>query len=464
MIKSLTKGLTKEEKSWMLYDWANQGYVMIVMTVIFVLYFQYAATTAFGGGEEAAARATSIWGFTNTAATVVVGLLAPILGTLSGYKGIKKLLFVFLAWVGIIGTLALAIVPQQWWFMLLLVFVIASIGFNGGNKIYDAFLVDVCKKENMNRVSTLGFGFAYIGGAIPFILSMPFVVLVEMGRINMSLVTAYRISFWIAGIWWIVFSIPMFKNVKQTIGIEMEPHFIRKSFAHIWATFLDLAGLQGLKFTRASLLDAYKNRKNRPPNPQKHILVFLIAFFLYSDGLGSIIRLAVSYGEAIGLSPIMLMAVLLVTQFVAFPCAIIYGKMAERIGAKNMIYFGIGTYCVVCAIALAMNPARDIRFLTAMFWALAMLVGTAQGGIQALSRSYFGRIIPKEKSNEYFGFYNVFGRFASVLGTTFYGIVSFATGQPHYGIAIIVVLFVAAAVIFRYVPDDRTLATDSGLS
>ena len=432
MIKSLTKGLTKEEKSWMLYDWASQGFVMIVMSVIFSLYFQYAARAAFGGGEEAAVQATSFWGLANTVATIIVGLMAPVLGTLSGYKGIKKIIFVSLAWVGIIGTLVLAIVPQQWWFVLLLVFVVASIGFNGGNKIYDAFLVDVSKKENMNRVSTLGFGFAYIGGAIPFILSMPFVVLVEMGVIGMSLVTAYRISFWIAGIWWIVFSIPMFRNVKQTIGVDKEPQFIRKSFVRVWTTFLDI-------------------------KQHKHILIFLIAFFLYSDGLGSIIRLAVSYGETIGLSPIMLMAVLLVTQFVAFPCAIIYGKMAERIGAKNMIYFGIGTYCVICAIALTMSPARDIRFLTAMFWALAMLVGTAQGGIQALSRSYFGRIIPKEKSNEYFGFYNVFGRFASVLGTTFYGVVTFATGQPHYGIAIIVVLFVAAAVIFRYVPDDRKL-------
>jgi len=433
MVKRLTKGLTKEEKSWILYDWASQGFVMIVMSVIFSLYFLESASQAFGGGDDAMVRANSFWGLANTVVTIIVGILAPILGTLSSYKGVKKLIFTFLAYMGIIGTIGLAIVPEHLWMMLLLVFAIASVGFSGANKIYDAFLVDVSPKENMNRVSTLGFGFAYVGGALPFILSIPFVVLVEMGVIGMSLVTAYRISFWVAGIWWIIFSIPMFRNVKQTVGVERESQFVRKSFIRVWTTFLDI-------------------------KQHKHILVFLVAFFLYSDGLGSIIRLAVGYGATIGLSAITLMIVLLVTQFVAFPCAIIYGKMAERVGAKNVIYFGIGTYCVICLIALTMNPARDIRFLTAMFWALAMLVGTAQGGIQALSRSYFGRIIPKEKSNEYFGFYNIFGRFASILGTTLFGVMGLLTGQPHYGIGVIVVLFIAAAIVFRFVPDDRKLA------
>jgi len=438
MIKSLTKGLTKEEKSWILYDWASQGFVMIVMTVIFSLYFLESATQALDGDSV---RANSYWSLANTIVTIIVGLMAPVLGTLSGYKGLKKLIFTFFACIGIVGTIALAVVPEQMWFMLLVVFAIASVGFNGANKIYDAFLVDVSPKENMNKVSTLGFGFAYVGGALPFILGMPFVVLVEMGFLDMSLVTAYRISFWIAGIWWIIFGIPMFRNVKQTIGVDKETRFVRKSFVRVWTTFLDIS-------------------KHKP------ILIFLIAFFLYSDGLGSIIRLAVSYGATIGIDAITLMIVLLVTQFVAFPCAIIYGKMSERIGAKKMIYFGIGTYCIICMIALTMNPERDIRFLTAMFWVLAMLVGTAQGGVQALSRSYFGRIIPREKSNEYFGFYNIFGRFASIIGTTMFGVMGLVTGQPHYGIGVIVVIFIAAAIVFRFAPDDRKLVEreDSAIS
>ena len=437
MVKRLTKGLSKEEKSWILYDWASQGFVMIVMSVIFSMYFQWSAEMALGGGEEAAAQASAYLGLANTIVTVIVGLLAPILGTLSGYKGKKKLIFTFFAYLGIIGTIGLSIVPEHLWWLLLVVFAIASIGFSGANKIYDAFLVDVSPKENMNKVSTLGFGFAYVGGALPFILSIPFVILASMGAIDMQVVTAYRISFWFASLWWIGFSIPMFKNVKQQIGIDQEPQYIRKSFIRVWTTFKDIAR-------------------------HKTVLIFLIAFFLYSDGLGTIIRMAVSFGATIGLSEITLLLVLLVTQFVAFPCAIIYGRMSERYGAKKVIYFGIFTYCVICAIALSMSPHRDPQFLTIMFWSLAMLVGTAQGGIQALSRSYFGRIIPKEKSNEYFGFYNIFGRFASILGTTFYFVVVHFTGRPDYGIGVIVVLFIAAAIVFRYVPDDRKLVEKAG--
>lgn len=436
MIKGLTKDLTKEEKSWIMYDWASQGYVMIVHTVIFSLFFMYSASQALQSDvvDVYGARATAqaFLGFANTAGTILIGILAPILGTLSGYKGIKKLIFTIFACMGILGTIGLAIVPEHLWWMLLAVFVVASVGFSGSNKIYDAFLVDVSKKENMNKVSTLGFGFAYVGGALPFMLSIPFIILVQFGAIDMAIVTAYRISFWIAAIWWIIFSIPMFKNVKQQIGVDKEERYVRKSFIRVWTTFLDI-------------------------KQHKHILIFLIAFFLYSDGLGSIIRMSTIFGAAIGVSDISLIIILLVTQFVAFPSAIIYGKMSERVGAKRMIYFGIGTYCIICLIALLMNPARDTRFLTALFWILAMLVGTAQGGVQALSRSYFGRIIPKEKSNEYFGFYNIFGRFASMLGTTFLGWITLATGQPHYGVGVILVLFVAAAIIFRHAPDDRTL-------
>jgi len=218
--------------------------------------------------------------------------------------------------------------------------------------------------------------------------------------------------------------------VHQQYGSEQEAQYVRKSFVRIWTTFKEIA-------------------------TQKHILIFLVAFFLYSDGVGSIIRMAVAYGTDIGLSEITLLMVLLVTQFVAMPFAVLYGKLSQKLGAKFMIYVAIFTYCVVCGIALFMNPARDIATLTVMFWALAMLVGTAQGGIQALSRAYFGRIIPKDKSNEYFGFYNVCSRFASMLGTAIFGVIALVTGQSHYGIAGIAILFVAAAVIFKFVPSDR---------
>jgi len=420
------KDLTKEEFSWVLYDWASQSYVMIVMSVIFSLFFIEAA----GRQGIDSTEATAYYAFSNTISMVIIGLLAPIIGTLSGYKGKKKILFTLFAVMGLIGTFGLAFVPEHLWPVILVIFIISSIGYAGNTKIYDAFLVDVTENKRMNWISSLGFAFGYIGGALPFILSIPLVLLVEMGVVDVDIMLAYRLAFIIAVVWWLAFMGPFFKNVHQKYGSEQEPQYVRKSFVRIWTTFKEIA-------------------------TQKHILIFLLAFFLYSDGVGSIIRMAIAYGTDIGLTPTTLLLVLLVTQFVAMPFAILYGKLSQKLGAKYMIYVAIFTYCVVCAIALFMNPARDLRTLTIMFWALAMLVGTAQGGIQALSRSYFGRIIPKDKSNEYFGFYNVCSRFASMLGTAIFGVIALLTGQSHYGIAGIAILFVSAAVIFKFVPSDR---------
>ena len=419
-------GLTKEEFSWVLYDWASQSYVMVVMTVIFSMFFIEAA----GRHGVNSTEATAYIAFSNTIGMIIIGLLAPIIGTLSGYKGKKKLLFTIFAIMGLVGSLGLSFVPERLWPVILVVFIISSIGYAGNTKIYDAFLIDVTDNKRMNWVSSLGFAFGYIGGALPFILCVPLVLLVEMGIINMDIMLAYRLGFIIAVVWWLAFMRPFMKNVHQKYGNEQESQYVRKSFVRIWTTAKEIA-------------------------TQKHILIFLFAFFLYSDGVGSIIRLATAYGTDIGLSAITLLMVLLATQFVAMPFAVIYGKMSQKVGAKSMIYFAIFTYCVICIIALFMNPEREMRTLTIMFWALAMLVGTAQGGIQALSRSYFGRIIPKEKSNEYFGFYNVCSRFASMLGTAIFGVIALITGQSHYGIAGIAILFVAAAIIFKFVPSDK---------
>jgi len=420
------KSLTKEEFSWVLYDWASQSYVMIVMSVIFSMFFIEAAARQGVDSTEA----TAYIAFSNTIGMIIIGLLAPIIGTLSGYKGKKKILFTIFAVMGLLGTFGLAFVPEHLWPVILVIFIISSIGYSGNTKIYDAFLIDVTDNKRMDWISSLGFAFGYIGGALPFIISIPLVVLVQMGIVDMDIMITYRLSFIIAVIWWLAFMSPFMKNVHQKYGSEKEPQYVRKSFIRIWTTAKEIA-------------------------TQKHILIFLVAFFLYSDGVGSIIRMAIAYGTDIGIDAITLLMVLLVTQFVAMPFAIIYGKMSQKVGAKYMIYFAIGTYCLVCAIALFMSPERSLQTLTIMFWALAMLVGTAQGGIQALSRSYFAKIIPKEKSNEYFGFYNVCSRFASMLGTAIFGVIALITGQSHYGIAGIAVLFVSAAVIFKFVPGDR---------
>ncbi|MCL2828237.1 MAG: MFS transporter [Oscillospiraceae bacterium] len=422
------KWLSKQEKAWVLYDLAESPYTITVLATIMGMYFLTSAEAAVGD-----IAAMSYWSFGTAAATLSIGLLAPIIGTLTGYIGKKKLVFNLFVGLGILATAGIAFVPEHMWLALLLMYILSFIGYSGANKVYNAFLVDVSPNERMNRVSTFGFGVGYLGCVPPFLVSIAPILLIQLGLISMPMVTAYRIAFLITAAWWIAFTIPMFRHVNQKYGSPMEPQYVRKSFVSVWLTFKEIC-------------------------KHKSVLLFLLAFFLYSDGLGSIISLATAYGMTIGIGQVDLLLVLLVTQLVAGPCAIAYGRLADRFGTKTMIYFAIGTYIVVCLIALLMNPARDIGFLTGLFWALAMLVGTAQGGLQALSRAYFGKIVPKEKSNEFFGFYNIFGRLAMVIGTTLFGLILRWTEQAHLGIAGIGILFVLAAIIFKFVPDDKEIS------
>lgn len=432
----MLKKFTKAEKSWIFYDWANSAYTMVVTSTIMTLYFMSSATTALEGTvENPTVTASAYWGYANSIATAILVVISPILGTLADYKGRKKRYFNFFLFTGVVFTAVLAFVPSHLWMGLLIVFVITTIGFAGANIFYDAFLVDITEDERMDNVSSMGFALGYIGSTIPFIICMAIVVLATAKIVPISVETAYKISFVITAAWWLVFSIPMIKDVVQKHGIEPESHSVRKSFSRIWQTIKNI-------------------RKHRT------IFIFLLAYFFYIDGVDTIIKMATAYGTAIGIGSIMLLLVLLATQFVAFPFAIIYGRAAEKVGAKRMIYVGILTYCVICIVAFFMSDDKDVKTLTVMFWILAMLVGTAQGGIQALSRSYFGKIVPKDNANEFFGFYNIFGKFAAIMGPALFGYISQVTGKTNYGVGSVIVLFVLAAIIFRFVPDDRKLGGD----
>ena len=427
------KNLSKKEISWMFYDWANSAYTMVVTSTIMSLYFLSSAGAALTGKvADPAVTANAYWGFANSAATLVLVLLSPILGTMADYKRKKKQMFQTFLFTGVIFTALLAFIPSNQWMLLLIAYVITAIGFAGSNIFYDAFLVDVSEDANMDRVSSLGFALGYIGSTIPFIICMVFVVLATLGKAPFSVETAYKISFIITALWWIGFSIPILRDVHQVYGIEPEPDFVRNSFRRLGQTLKEI-------------------RKHR------HIFTFLLAYFFYIDGVDTIIKMATAYGSTIGIGSIMLLLILLVTQFVAFPFAIIYGKLAEKFGTKRTLNMGILTYCVICIVAFFMSPERDTKTLTIMFWVLAMLVGTAQGGIQALSRSYFGRIVPKNQANEFFGFYNIFGKFAAILGPILFGWISLATGKANYGVGSIIILFIVGSIIFHFVPDDREL-------
>lgn len=400
------KGLTKQELSWALYDWANSAYSMTITSSVLPMYFKSVAEA----GGMSSSNSTALWGYTISLSTLVISMLAPILGTIADYKGNKKKFFKTFFSVGVLATTLLAFVPANNPILLLICYGFALVGFSGTNIFYDAFLVDVTTKERMDKVSSSGFALGYIGSTIPFIISIAVVLLSQMKILPISLPIACKITFLITAVWWLVFTIPILKNVNQVYYIEPEKEPIKKSFERLLKT-----------------LKAIKSHKN--------IFIFLIAYFFYIDGVDTIIGMASSYGTDLGISMVSLLIILLLTQFVAFPFTILYGRLAEKVGAKKLLYVGIITYIIICIYGYFITTALG-------FWILAMAVGSAQGGIQAISRSFFGKMVPKESANEFFGFYNIFGKFAAIIGPFLVAIITQATGQTRNGILSLIVLFV----------------------
>lgn len=410
---------SKAEKSWVLYDWANSAYTLTLTSTILPLYFKSVAEQS----GVSAANSTAYWGYANSFYTLILAILAPILGTIADYKGFKKKFFTIFLCIGVTFTLFLSFIPPYMWMLLLVFYIFTAIGFSGANIFYDSFLVDVTTEERMDKVSTAGFAWGYIGSTIPFIVCMAIVILSQSKLIPLSTAGASKTSFVLTAIWWGVFTIPILKNVNQVYGIDVEPNPVAKSFKRLGKTF--------------------RNIKHH-----KSLFMFLLAYFFYIDGVDTIIKMATSYGSDLGVSSTNLLIILLVTQFVAFPFALIYGRLAEKIGTKKMLYVGIIIYTFICIYAYFMKTTLD-------FWILAMLVGTSQGGIQALSRSYFGRLVPKENSNEFFGFYNIFGKFAAIMGPFLVGIVTMTTGKTNYGVFSIIILFIIGGVILTFVPESK---------
>jgi UMF1 family MFS transporter len=407
--------LTKLEKSWALYDWANSAYTMTVTTTVFPLYFK-AAVSDLG---VTASQSTAYWGFANSIATLLIAFLAPILGTLADYFGFKKRFFMIFLAMGISANFLLGFVPETQWLLLLFVYILTAIGFSGSNIFYDAFLVDVAEDDRMDRVSTFGYALGYIGSTIPFIICMAIILLSQQGILPFDGYTTPKIAFVLTAIWWLAFSIPMVKDVKQVHGIQREPNPVANSFKRMAKTF--------------------KNIKLHKP-----AFLFLIAYFFYIDGVDTIIKMATSYGSDLGVDSNTLLIILLVTQFVAFPSALIFGRLADRFKGKTMLYVAIIIYTGICIYAFFMTTTFD-------FWVLAILVGLVQGGIQAISRSYFAKLVPKENANEFFGFFNIFGKFAAIMGPAIVGYVTLLTGRSNYGVMSIVVLFIIGGLVLTKV-------------
>lgn len=407
----MLKHYTKEEKSWIFYDWANSAFSAIVAAIILPVFFKSMAESS----GVSAVDATAYWGYATSLGTLICAVLAPFLGTLGDFRGMKKKLFTAFMLLGVVSTFLLALTNS--WQGLLLFYVLGTLGFSGSCIYYDSFLLDVTDVSRMDRVSSVGYGLGYIGGStIPLVISL---VLIQFGSgFGVPTMLATKFSFILTAVWWLVFTIPMLRHVHQKHAIEPD----RDMFAHT---------LRNMKDTLSMIV------KNRG------ILFFVIAYFFYIDGVGTIIHMATVFGSSCGLDNMDLMVVLLVVQIVAFPFAILYGRLADRFSSRRMILFGIATYIVVCMLGFNLKEMKD-------FLLLAVLVGTAQGGIQALSRSFYGKLVPAEHASEYFGFFDVFGKFSAVIGPALFGVVAQLTGVTNYGALAVMFMFILGGAIFMF--------------
>lgn len=409
--QALSKKFTKTEKSWILYDWANSVYATNIMAVIFPIYF--GNVCAQSGADNLV-----LWSYGTSIATFLAAILAPVLGALGDHKGHKKRLFVACLILGVAFTLFSAFVDD--YRFLLVGYVVSHIGFSGSCLFYDSFLTDVTTSERMDRVSAWGYAMGYIGGStIPFIISI--IILVVLGMDNPL---AFKLVIVLTSVWWLVFSIPILKNVHQIHYVEAKKGLLRSTLQNLWSTAKDI-------FTH------------------KRVFLFIVAYFFYIDGVNTIISISTSYGSKLGLDDISMILALLVTQIVAVPFSILFGKLADRVGSINLLCGAVAVYFCITVVGFFMgfnieqNPGEEsaVTLSLVLFWCMAFLVGTVQGGIQALSRSYFGKLIPAERSNEYFGFFDIFGKFAAVIGPLLVALFTQFTGRDSIGVISLAILF-----------------------
>ncbi|MFQ9014106.1 MAG: MFS transporter [Lacrimispora saccharolytica] len=400
--------MTRLEKQWILYDVGNSAFTMLCTTII-PIYFKNIATADNLSNSDS----TAFLSFTLSLSTILVAILGPILGTMADTKNYKKPLFVSTFLVGVIGCMAMAFASK--WLAFLAVFCIAKTGYQLSLIFYDSMLTDVTTEDRMDEISSQGYAWGYIGSCIPFIASL--VLILGSDVIGISGGMAMTLALFLNAVWWAGVTIPLIRNYRQIHYVEKVNHPVKESFRRI--------------------VDVVKGLKH-----QRKILFFLLGFFFYIDGVYTIIDMATTYGKDVGISDTDLVLALLMTQVVAFPCSIAFGKISKRFKNGSLIQVSILAYFLIAVFALQLDKAWE-------FWFLAVCVAVFQGAIQALSRSYFAKIIPKEKSSEYFGFYDIFGKGAAFIGTTVMGISTMVSGSSRYGVAILSLMFLVGFFFFR---------------
>lgn len=411
--------LTPLERHWILYDIGNSAFILLVATLL-PIYFNALAE----GAGLSESNYLAYWGYAGSVSTLLVAVIAPICGTLADQKGFKKPLFLLCMLLGAFGCAALG---GAWsWLSFLVIFVIAKVGYSSSLVFYDSMLTEVTTQDRMDKISSMGYAYGYIGSVIPFVICLGLVLGYEL--IGISQVAALIISFVITALWWIGCSVPLARSYQQKAFQKTEGNPVAATFRQLGKTFLEA-------------------------KKQKHILLYLLAFFFFIDGVYTIIDMATAYGKALGLDTTGLLLALLVTQIVAFPCSIIFGRLSAKHDTGKLIKLCILAYTGITIFAIFLLTQWQ-------FWVLAVLVGMFQGGIQALSRSYLGKIIPAEQSGEYYGLMDICGKGASFVGTTVVAVVSQTTdglswdiGPLHIeneGIAVgtLVVLFAIGFILF----------------
>ena len=404
----MTSKTTSLEKKWIMYDIGNSAFTLLVSTIM-PIYVNFLADSA----HISETNYLAFWGYATSIATIITAILGPILGTASDFKGWKKKLFMVALLIGALGCILLGFTSSWLWFLCL--FVIAKSAYSLSLVFYDSMLIDITTPERMDNVSAKGYAWGYIGSCIPFIASLALVLFYE--QLSLTMETAMSICFLLIALWWLLLSVPLILGYHQTYYLEKENHYVKASFLRLKNIFVDLK----------------KNPK---------VLFFLIAFFFYIDGVYTIIDMATAYGTALGLDTTGLLLALLLTQIVAFPAALIFGKLSSSIENTKLIKICIFAYFLIALYGITLQQQYQ-------FWILAVGVGIFQGAIQSLSRSYYAKIIPANRSGEYFGLYDICGKGASFMGTTLVSLISQVTGMMNIGVGSLAIMFFIGFVFFK---------------
>jgi len=402
--------------SWALYDAGNSAFATIVMAGFFPVFFK----TYWSSGSEVTVSTAQL-GLANAAAGLVIALLAPLLGAVADRGQTKKRFLFLFTCLGAAGTALLALAPQGCWDYAAAWYIAGTLGFAGANIFYDSLLPSVSNEKNIHQVSSLGFALGYLGGGLIFALCILLSAKPEL--VSLSREAAIKVSFLLAALWWLLLTVPLMLFVAEPQ--QPVPGGFYRTIR------------EGL----SSLLCTFKQVRR-----MRQVWLFLLAYWFYIDGVDTVIRMAVDYGMSLGFSSGDLVLALLITQFVGFPCALVFGRLGNRWGPKRALYLGIGVYGVIVLWGMVMNSKQE-------FYLLAGMVGLVQGGVQALSRSFFAGLIPQDRSAQFFGFYNMVGKYSVILGPALMGVSAYVSNNPRAGIASLLIFFLIGGILLCFVKE-----------